>query len=67
MAATPATARYPETKVLSRLFDVKDGHTLAVARKHGAYRSLEKALKSMTPAQVTDEVKIGRASCRERV
>ena len=30
---------------------------LDVARPRGAYRSLEKALRSMTPAQVTDEVK----------
>jgi NADH-quinone oxidoreductase subunit F len=55
-----APALYPQTKVLSRLFDVKDGHTLAVAKKHGAYRSLEKALKTMTPAQVTEEVKKSR-------
>ncbi len=58
MATT--TGRYPQTKVLSRLFDVRDGHTLAVARAHGAYRSLEKALRTMAPAQVTDEVKKSR-------
>ncbi|MCC7138586.1 MAG: NADH-quinone oxidoreductase subunit NuoF [Planctomycetes bacterium] len=50
---------YPQTKVLSRSFDVKDGHTLAVARERGAYQALEKALK-MTPAQLVDEVKKSR-------
>ncbi len=38
---------YPETKILSRLFDVKDGHKLSVAKKHGAYANLEKAVSSM--------------------
>ncbi len=31
--------------------------TLEVYRAHGGYASVEKALKTMTPAQVTDEVK----------
>jgi NADH-quinone oxidoreductase subunit F len=32
-------------------------HTLEVYRAHGGYASVEKALKTMTPDQVTDEVK----------
>lgn len=32
-------------------------HTLDVYRAHGGYASVEKALKTMTPDQVTDEVK----------
>jgi NADH-quinone oxidoreductase subunit F len=51
---------YPQTKVLSKNFDVPDSHRLAVVRPRGAYRSLEKVLKGMTPAQVTDEVKKSR-------
>jgi NADH-quinone oxidoreductase subunit F len=60
---TPAggrTARFPETRVLSRNFDVERSWTLEVARERGAYAALEKALRSMTPAQVTDEVKKSR-------
>jgi NADH-quinone oxidoreductase subunit F len=52
--------RYPETKVLSRNFDVERSWTLEVARPRGAYANLEKALRSMTPQQVTDEVKKSR-------
>jgi NADH-quinone oxidoreductase subunit F len=54
------TTLYPETKVLSRNFGVKDSWTFAVARKRGAYQSLEKALKEMTPAEVTEQVKTSR-------
>ncbi len=57
---TPDRRRYPETKVLSRNFDVKDSWTFEVARARGVYGSLEKALTSMTPAQVIDEVKKSR-------
>jgi NADH-quinone oxidoreductase subunit F len=32
-------------------------NTLDVYRAHGGYSSVEKALKTMTPDQVTDEVK----------
>ena len=60
MAATRKSKRYPETRILSRNFDVKDGWTLPVARAAGAYTSLEKALGSMTPEQVIDEVKASR-------
>ena len=51
---------YPETKILSRLFDVKDGHKLSVAKKHGAYANLEKAVNTMTPDEVIEEVKTSR-------
>jgi NADH-quinone oxidoreductase subunit F len=54
------TGLYPQTKVLSKNFDVPDAHRLAVARERGAYRALEQALKTMTPAQVTEEVKKSR-------
>ena len=57
-AKTPK--RYPETKVLSRNFDVDKAWTFDVARQRGAYRGLEKALGSMTPDQVIDEVKTSR-------
>ena len=56
----PTAGLYPQTKILSRNFEVRDGHRLEVARPRGAYASLEKALKGMTPAQVTDEVKKSR-------
>jgi NADH-quinone oxidoreductase subunit F len=55
-----AAALYPQTKILSKNFETKDSHLLATVRPRGAYRSLEKALKSMTPAQVTEEVKKSR-------
>src|ERR1700692_3370898 len=42
--------RHPdEIPVISRLFGVKDSHTLAVYREHDGYKALEKALKQMTP------------------
>ena len=56
----PAAALYPQTKILSRNFDVKDAHTLDVARRNGAYRVLEKALKTKKPAEIVDEVKKSR-------
>jgi len=43
-------------KILSRLFDVEGSHTLPVARTHGAYTALAKALR-MEPAAITEEVK----------
>ncbi|MHC5012245.1 MAG: NADH-quinone oxidoreductase subunit NuoF, partial [Planctomycetota bacterium] len=52
--------RYPETRILSRNFGLDDSWTLKVAREQGAYRSLEKALREMTPDQVIDEVKASR-------
>ncbi len=43
-------------RVLSRLFDVKDGHTLAVARQHGAYSTISKVLFDRAPFQIINEV-----------
>ncbi len=51
---------YPETKILSRNFDVENAFTLAVAREHGAYASLEKALRGLPPEKVLEEVKTSR-------
>ena len=44
-------------KLLINNDHVPNIHTLEVYRAHGGYASVEKALKSMTPDQVTDEVK----------
>lgn len=55
-----AKATYPETKILSRNFDVRDSWTFAVARERGAYSSLEKALGEMAPEKVLEEVKKSR-------
>lgn len=52
--------RYPQTKVLSRNFEVENGWTLEVAQKQGAYKSLEKAMSEMTPDEVIEEVKTSR-------
>ena len=45
-----------EVKILSEKFDIKDAHLLTVAKKHGAYETLDK-LFSMEPADVIEEVK----------
>ncbi len=45
-----------EVKILSARFDIKDGHTLKVAKKHGAYATLDK-LFAMKPEEVVEEVK----------
>ncbi len=42
-------------KVVSKNFDIPDSHTLEVARKNGAYQTLDK-LFSMKPDDVTQEV-----------
>jgi len=60
--STPITGavheRHPdEIPVISRLFGVKDSHTLAVYREHDGYKGLERALRGMTPDQVIEEVK----------
>jgi NADH-quinone oxidoreductase subunit F len=60
MATSKTSQRYPETKILSRNFDAKEPWAFATARPMGAYRSLEKALRTMTPDQVIDEVKTSR-------
>jgi NADH-quinone oxidoreductase subunit F len=52
--------QYPETKILSKNFDVPNSWTLAVARERGAYASLEKALREMKPEEVLEEVKKSR-------
>ncbi|MDO9000599.1 NADH-quinone oxidoreductase subunit NuoF [Sediminibacterium sp.] len=44
-------------KLLIHNDKVANIHTLDVYRAHGGYASVEKALKTMTPDQVTDEVK----------
>ncbi|MGZ4042290.1 MAG: NADH-quinone oxidoreductase subunit NuoF [Bacteroidia bacterium] len=44
-------------KLLIHNDKVPNIHTLEVYRSHGGYASVEKALKTMTPDQVTDEVK----------
>jgi len=44
-------------KLLIHNDKVANIHTLEVYRAHGGYASVEKALKTMTPDQVTDEVK----------
>jgi NADH-quinone oxidoreductase subunit F len=44
-------------KLLIQNDNVPNIHTLEVYRAHGGYASVEKALKTMTPDQVTDEVK----------
>lgn len=45
-----------EVKLLSAKFDIKDAHKIKVAKKHGAYSTLDKVF-SMEPADVIDEVK----------
>ncbi len=45
-----------EVKILSEKFDIKDAHLLEVAKKHGAYKTLDK-LFSLEPSDVIEEVK----------
>lgn len=45
-----------EVKILSEKFDIKDAHLLEVAKKHGAYKTLDK-LFSVDPSDVIDVVK----------
>ena len=44
-------------KLLTEHIDVPGIDTFDVYRRHGGYRSVEKALKTMTPDEVTEEVK----------
>ncbi|GAA4032269.1 NADH-quinone oxidoreductase subunit NuoF [Hymenobacter glaciei] len=44
-------------KLLTEHINVEGINTFDVYRKHGGYRSVEKALKTMTPDEVTEEVK----------
>jgi NADH-quinone oxidoreductase subunit F len=45
------------TKILTQHIDVPGIETFEVYRKHGGYASVEKALKTMSPDDVTEEVK----------
>lgn len=45
-----------EVKILSEKFDIEDAHLIEVAKKHGAYSTLDK-LFSMEPVDVIEEVK----------
>jgi NADH-quinone oxidoreductase subunit F len=45
-----------EVKILSAKFDIKDANKIAVAKKHGAYSTLDK-LFAMKPEDVIEEVK----------
>jgi len=44
-------------KILTEHIDVPGIETIDVFRKHGGYSALEKALKTMSPDEVTEEVK----------
>ncbi len=44
-------------KLLTEHINVEGIDTMAVYRQHGGYRSVEKALKTMTPDEVVEEVK----------
>ena len=44
-------------KILTEHIDVPQIETLAVYKKNGGYKAVEKALKKMTPDEVTEEVK----------
>ncbi len=46
-----------DCRILSARFGRRDGHKLAVYEADGGYRALRKALTSMTPVAVRDEVK----------
>ena len=45
-----------EVKILSTKFDIENAHLIDVAKRHGAYQTLDK-LFSMTPEDVINEVK----------
>jgi NADH-quinone oxidoreductase subunit F len=51
-------------KVISRLFEVPNAKSIDVYLEHDGYKALEKALKQMQPAEVTEEVK--RSALRGR-
>jgi len=46
----------PIVKVVSEFFGVEEARNLDWRRKHGGYEAARKALREMTPTQVTDEV-----------
>lgn len=45
-----------EVKIISAKFDIENAHLLEVAKRHGAYQTLDK-LFAMTPDEVINEVK----------
>ena len=49
-------SKIQENRVMLKYADDPEQPTLAGYRKNGGYKALEKALKSMTPDQVTEEV-----------
>ena len=44
-------------KILTEHIDVPNNDTIDVFMKHGGYEAVKKALKKMTPDEVTEEVK----------
>lgn len=50
--------------LLTSRYGIEGSHTLAVAEKHGAYRTARRALTMMSPEQIKEEVK--KASLRGR-
>ncbi len=46
-----------EEKLLSKLFDVENAHTIDVYIKRNGYQAVQKALKDMTPEKILEEVK----------
>jgi NADH-quinone oxidoreductase subunit F len=44
-------------KILSKLFDVEQAHTIDVYVEKGGYQAVRKALKDMSPEQILEEVK----------
>ena len=46
-----------EKKLLLRNIELPDSHTLAVYQSQGGYRSWEKVVREMQPAQLIDEIK----------
>ena len=49
-------SKIQENRVMLKYADDPEQQTLAGYQKNGGYKALEKALKSMTPEQVTEEV-----------
>ncbi len=44
-------------KLLTKLFDVENAHTIDIYIQKNGYRAIQKALKEMTPEQILEEVK----------
>ncbi|MFQ5706153.1 MAG: NADH-quinone oxidoreductase subunit NuoF [bacterium] len=43
-------------KIISKFFDIKDSHTIAVYEAHGGYQTVRKVFKEMSPEDVINEV-----------